>query len=445
MVRKAVNGETSSGTFQADRSSVIKAALPWLESHFTDAPAQKLLGLWKAAGTGVTFAVTDEKVADLALKALARGDASDRSLGALATEMTDSAFAGQTSGYAYKDDKTGVALRVAEYLSKNGVESTTREWADFLRHALDRVTFTETAVGAARVAFKRIARGCATDERAIAAAARTMIRKASSTYTSSATFADDRSVVASNAAVWLAARPVTPSAALLLSMTCEAMRSSHWVESCGKVADIGFKAIARGASSRKAIARAAFRMIKSGVISNTQDQGPIAVGIAHSLAHAEIRHDRSRLALDTLAGLMENDADFRERVKVAKLGLERWAASDPQVALDPFAWARDLSAASKNPDARVRMLAGAVEVLARDVGAEDAGRVIAGAQAAPSSPGAYSSLLSYMNALEKRPIEKEKVERMVEAINHDPKVNAPGIEVEDDFVVIGGVRVRKKR
>ncbi|NDD31320.1 MAG: hypothetical protein EB084_23970, partial [Proteobacteria bacterium] len=159
LIEAAKNADTASGQFQADKSKVAGALLPWLASRTTRDASKRLLGLAAAAMQGNTFARSDEQMARTALDAVREGDASDRGMVKTTAALVKAAHAGETSHLAYRDDKTGAVLRGAQFIAANATDASTKAWITLLEKALDRTTFTRTVADVAAVSFDRAVDG----------------------------------------------------------------------------------------------------------------------------------------------------------------------------------------------------------------------------------------------------------------------------------------------
>ncbi|NDD31217.1 MAG: hypothetical protein EB084_23450 [Proteobacteria bacterium] len=212
---------------------------------------------------------------------------------------------------------------------------------------------------------------------------------------------------------------------------------------------MAFEALTRDTPQRGDVATTARQMIEAVASASPSDTGRVAVGVLGTLAGAELKFDRSRLALELSAEMVKADTSLEAQTAIAKRALTLWADADAATPLDPFAWARTLSDAVPDDAARRRMLSGGLMALARDRGqdeAEAAKKHIDGLWRLGDEGRACTSLLDCLAALERKPRAQQTVERMAEALNMtaNPDAEAPRVEVSDGFVVIGGVRIQKK-
>lgn len=449
LIEAAENADTASGQFQADKSAVANAVLPWLEGRAASPTSSLLLGLAAAATKGSAFATSHEQMALVALGAVRKGDATDKALVKTAAALVKAAHAGDTDQHAYRDDKSGAVLRGAQYIATHAAEPSTKAWITLLGKALDRTSFTRTVTDVAAVSFDRAIDGVEPTPRNQARAALEMLEAAVAGQSAASMYIDDKTRVAGNLLEHLGASAPSPESALIATMGSAALRGARYTEACVAVGKVAFEALTGDTPKRSDVATTARQIIDSVATASAADTGRVAVGVLGTLAGAELRFDRSRLALDLSAEMVKAGPRLDAQTAVAKRALTLWEEADPETPLDPFAWARTLGDAVPDDAARRRVLAGALMALARDRDsdeAETAKKHIDGLWRLGDDGRACASLLDCLSTLERKPRAQQTVERMAEALNKTaaPDAEAPRVEVGDEFVVIGGVRIQKK-
>lgn len=444
MVAAGVNADAAGGGFQADRSTIVRAMLPFLESHVQSEEAKRILGLWETARENVSFAVSGEGMAHAALQAMVKGRGSDRELAALAGRLVDRAYAGNTSSYAYQDDKTGVALRCAAWLAKEAKDPQVRAMAEAMRAAIDRATFTNTCANVASIFFDAMAKGRPADAPTLARLGRAAMDDAVAAADTSYTYHDDKTVVAYNVLAHIGRVAPDDDTRTASAVLRAAVGSVHFTNSGVAVAKLAFDRLAKGIHGREALADVAARAIRSGIVADgKQDQGPIAAAVFQALSGAETRFAQSSVALDAVRAMMDTGADYRQRTELAARALQAWAAAPADAPLEPFAFVQSLAAATVDAEARYAMLAAAVPVLA-EMRNEDATAALKQAAALRDYPSAADSLLDYLKTTAARPTQQQQVEKMAERLNQGPQAGDPKVENADDYVVVAGVRLKKR-
>jgi hypothetical protein len=448
MVEGSLNSDNASGKFQADKSTVVNVLIPFLEKELKEEPSQRILKLWKAAESNLTFAVSGEKIALACLDAIASGAASDRELAALSRKLVADAYAGQTSGYAYRDDKTRVALQAAQYLSSEAKDADVKALAHFLQDALDGTTFTDTCVAVSDAVLREMSDGTFANVSSLAKLGREMVKKSLAATSSSGKYQDDKTVVTRNVLASLHGIAQDRETRTLVLLAKNAIDKCAYTESCEKIADLGLAALSKSGRKPSDFAGVAKAAINSGAESyNKQDKGPIAVSVFETLSRTS-PDAPTALGLDGARALMSNGASITERVNVAEAALDAWArqAGKP---LEPFSFIETALSASKDEEARWKMLSTALPVLAASKGAEAERKAKERVEASLKSSTydqAVSHLIDYLHEVSALQSPREEIEKMVERL----KPSEPAVEQkvdsapDSDFVVIGGVRLRKR-
>lgn len=449
MIHGALNTGSAAGRYQADKSTTMRAAFPWLEDNLTDDASRRVLDMWKAAVGDATFAVSAEHISREATSAIAEGRADDRAMGRLALRMTAAAHAGESAASTYVDDKTGVALRTAEMLAKTGVEASTREWAGFLQKSLDRVAFTRTAENLAPIVFEAIADGKPTDGAAMARLGARLVDKALATDTSRGQWHDDKQRVGKNVAEALvASKKLTPGAEQLAQLLHDALGACRLSPSIPKLASVGLAGVASPQEpGRSDIARVATDMVRAGASGNgRQDQGPIAAALAGSLASGSTDFASTQEAFLGLQAMMNTGVDHRERVKAFEKGLALMAGHDVGQPLEPLEFVLEAASGTPVADAQRDMLVAALAWYAKGQGGDiEADTVRAISKVRSQTPEqAVETLRTFARDLARRPKDADMVKRMAEALESATPKEAGTIEQQEEYVVIGGVRIRKQ-
>lgn len=447
MIEGSLNTQNSSGSFQADKSTLLNAVIPHLKKTFQGAERKAVEMLEQATGD-THFAVTYEQLSRNTMSAIEKGISSDRDLAALAGGFVNDAYAGNNSSYAYKDDKTGVALRSAQYLAQAAQDADVKYVASFLLKALDRVTFTATCEKVAAIAFESMKKGDKGNEHTAARLGRLMVEAALATTTGSGNYADDKAVIGSNILSLIKSTSSDKMTAAMASMLHSALNACQFSESCAAIADSGFKALSRDRITRKDIAAAAGEAIDGAINSTSrgrQDKGPAAVAIFKSLGESAMGCRESSVALAMTSALMDTGADYLERVKVAHCALGLWGSSGDEGITDIGMFISEITDATQNAKARYEMLINGVPALARSRGPADeaeASQKLKAAGSMATYEEASAFLVSYVRELASHSTVRQEMEDLAKALKKDPDAEKQVVE-EDEYVLIGGVRLKK--
>lgn len=422
MIEGCTNGTNSKGAFQADKTTVMRAMLPVLEEL---APAGKpAFEMFQAAHSGTTFASGYEKNARTMLGYVADGRVSDRELVSLARRMIEGATAGQSSSYAYQDDKTPVGLNSARYLAAHATDASVRSHCAFLSEALQDTTFTKTMVPVSDHILARAERGATLNR---ARLGRELVKKALASETSRGAWADDKTQVALNVLDSIAAASSAEEARAAKQVR-SAIAACKWSRSTEKLAATGFNALEKGRFGLAALAR---ELIPCGHVGEyEQDQGPLAAAMVDFAARSEPDRARQKSLL-LVRGMLDTAVDHRVRVELAGKVLERTDLS--------VGWAAEQV---RSPEHRAVMLEGALEQLAALKGHPEAAAEILGR--APSDPLARCThLMAGLETMDARFLTAdEEAQALLDSVKGK---NAVGVREESNYVVIGGVRVRKEK
>ncbi len=420
MLEGCLSSNNSEGEWQPDRATVARQLLAALKTEESDSGKLRLLGMAEAAmGESLSFASTTEQVALQAFRAIRSTRDSD--LGRLARVMVENSHAGRTTEQAYKDDKTVVGLRCAAYLAAHAEQPSTRDWAGFLQLSLDKMTFTTTGEGVARVVFAAIAAGKPTDPASLAGTARQMVQESHTGKTSDGRYEDDKAKVARNAVDRLVF--LQPEPAGLMVQAC--LHAAHYSTSIASLADTGLAALGSGKRTPVELASLGKQLIACGeVTSAKQDRGPLAMAVFRALAEHE-QND----SLWAAYGMMNTSVDYRVREVVAGMILDAWAAGRLETFLES-----GLAQAAPEPGNLSKMLQGALRAVA-------ATRGEAAVQAAEQAIAqASDSPQALFEALKNLPDVRREVKELLAAVQ-DKKGGA--VEERAEYVLVGGVRIRK--
>ncbi len=420
MLDGCLSANDTEGTWQPDRATVARQLVTALKSQETDPGKLRLLGMAEAAmGESLGFASTTEQVALQAFRSI--GSTKDADLGRLARVMVENSHAGQTTEQAYKDDKTVVGLRCAAYLAAHAEQPSTREWAGFLQLSLDRMTFTTTGEGVASVVFAAIAAGKPSDPASLASLARQMVQESHAGKTSDGRYEDDKARVARNAVDHLVS--LQPEPASLMLQAC--LQDARYSTSIASLADTGLAALASGKKTKAQLASLGKQLIACGeVTSQKQDRGPLAMAVFRALA----THEQND-SLWAAHGLMNTSVDYRVRQEVAGMALDAWAAGELETFLES-----GLARAAPQPGNLCAMLQGAVRAVAATRGET----AVQAAEQAIAQAG--DSPQALIQALKNLPDVRREVKELLAAVQEK---KGGAVEERDQYVLVGGVRIRK--
>ncbi|MBM3462908.1 MAG: hypothetical protein FJX76_12475 [Armatimonadetes bacterium] len=437
MVKGALNTNNALYKFQADKSTIIAAAMPVLDAPLA---SKRVLGLWREAGKDVTFASTGETLALDALSAIEGGQDSDRDLARLAVRMVKNATAGQTSAYDYADDKTGVALRTARHISQTAKDPTVKGWADTLLGAVDGTSFTSTCATLAEDLLGRAGHPVP-DARGLARLGRKMADKATASYSTTGRYYDDKRAVAANFLSLVSSAARDDATRIAAAVAREAIRSARYTESTGPIASKAFKALEAGELTRVQAAQVAVDCIGAAIwTTDEDDRGDVSVAVVATLARMEMAHARTAVALDAARAMLEGSNDTRSRILAAQSVLSAWAAHDGAGPIDGVALVESAASSVEDSSERLRMLREAVPVLCAMKGEQEA----KDAKAFAASASSCEKLLAHARSVALRPTQKEQVERMVERLNSGTTAGDSKVQDEGEYVIVAGIRVKKR-